>query len=65
MIFSLIRSGLVFSITSSINTVLEANHDTSKNYVFEERVFKSIIGEIILDLQHKNIEKVFHLPRVD
>ena len=36
----------------------------TKHYVLEEKVVKSIIGEIFLDLQPKNIEKVFHLPRV-
>ena len=36
-----------------------------KNYVSEERVEKSIIGQIILDLRLKNIEKAFHLPRAD
>lgn len=37
----------------------------AENYVYEERVVKSISGEIILDLQPKNIEKVIHLPRPD
>ncbi len=37
----------------------------AENYVLKERVVKSIIGEIILDLRPKNIKKVFHLPRAD
>ena len=34
-------------------------------FVLEERVVKSMIGEVVLDLQPDNIERVFHLPRVD
>ena len=37
----------------------------AERYFLEERVIKSITREIILDLQSNNIEKVFHLPRVD
>ena len=36
-----------------------------ENYISKERVVKSIIGEIMLDLQPKNIKKIFHLPRKD
>ena len=36
-----------------------------ENYVSEERVVKSIIREIMLDLRPKNIEKVFHILRKD
>lgn len=36
-----------------------------ENYVSEERVIKSITREIVLDLQPKNVEKVFHLPRAN
>lgn len=31
----------------------------------EEKVFKSVIGEIVLDLRPQTIENVFHLPWVD
>ena len=37
----------------------------TEHFVPEERVVKRIIGEIILNLQPKNIENVFHLPRMD
>ena len=36
-----------------------------EHYVTGEKVMKRIIGEKILDLQRHNIEKVFHLTRVD
>ena len=38
-----------------------------EHYVIEEKVITSFTGEIVLDLQPKTIEKVFHLhlPRVD
>lgn len=36
----------------------------SGNCVWKERVIKSIIGEVVLDLGPKNIKKFFHLPRV-
>ena len=36
-----------------------------EHLVPEERVVKSLIGEIVLDLQPKNIEKIFHLPWAD
>lgn len=35
----------------------------AENYASEERVVKSITGEIFVDLRPKNIEKVFHLLR--
>ena len=35
------------------------------NHVLEERVVKIIIGEIVLDLRLRNIDKVLHLPRGD
>ena len=66
MIFALIRSRLVnvashpISIQSSKLIMALA-----KNYVLEVRVVKSIIGEIVLDLRPKNIEKKFNLPRAD
>lgn len=31
----------------------------------EERVVKSVMGEIVLDLRPRDIEKVFHLPRTN
>lgn len=31
----------------------------------EERVVKSVIGEIVLDLRPRIIEKIFHLPKAD
>ena len=36
----------------------------AKHLVPKDRVVKSVIGEIFLHLHPKNIEKVFHLPRV-
>lgn len=35
----------------------------TNHFVPKERVVKRIMGEIILDVRPKNIEKVFHLPR--
>ena len=37
----------------------------SQYFVPEERVVKSVSGEVVLDLQPDNIEKVFHFPRAD
>lgn len=37
----------------------------AENYVSEERVVKSVTGKIVLDLRPRNIEKSFHLPRID
>lgn len=37
----------------------------AQHFVYEERVVKNVIGEVVLDLQPDNIEKVFHLPRAD
>lgn len=66
MIFSLIQSGL-FNIAShpTLMQSLELIMTLAENYVSVERVMESITGEIILDLQPKNIDKVFHLLRVD
>ncbi len=36
-----------------------------EHYVPEEKVVKSVTGEIVLDLKPRNIEKVFHIPRTD
>lgn len=59
----LIRLGLV-NATSNLVSVQssEVIMVLAKNYVLEERVVKNIIGEIVLDLRPKHIEKVFHLP---
>ena len=37
----------------------------AKNYVSKERVVKSIIAEIVLDLRLRSIKKNFHLSRAD
>ena len=66
MVSTLIRSGLVnvASHTVSVQS-LELVMTLTKQLVLEERVVKSVTGEIILDLRLKNIEKVFHLLRID
>ena len=48
------------NFTSSINAMTLAQH-----FIPEERVVKSVTEEVVLDLQPNNIERVFHLPRVD
>lgn len=64
MVSALIRSGLV---NAALHPVLVQSSELImalvENYVSEERVVKNIIGEIVLDLRPKNIEKVFHLLR--
>ena len=35
------------------------------HYLTEEKVIKRLIGEIVLDLQPRNIDKKFPLPRED
>lgn len=66
MISSLIRSGIVNAASHLISIQsLELIMALVENYVSEERVVKSITGEIMLDLRPKNIEKVFHFLRVD
>ena len=66
MVSTLIRSRLV---NISSHPILVQSSELimalAKNYVLEERVVKIITREIILDLRPKNIEKVFHLLRVD
>ena len=37
----------------------------SQHFVPNERVVKSITGEVVLDRRPDNIERVFHLPRND
>ena len=37
----------------------------AQHFVPKERVVKSVIGEVVLDLRVDNIEQVFHFPRVD
>ena len=37
----------------------------TQHFFLEERVVKSVSREVVLDLQPNNIERVFHLPRVD
>ena len=36
-----------------------------ESYVLEDRVVKSIIGEIVLDIKPKNIKKLFQLLKED
>ena len=62
----LIQSGLVniashqTSVQSSDLIMTLAHH-----YVLEEKAVKSVTREIVLGLKPQNIEKVFHLPKVD
>ena len=37
----------------------------AQHFVPEERVVKSVTGEVVFDLRPNNIERVFHLPRED
>lgn len=63
---ALIRLGLVNATSHPISVQSsELIMALAENYVSEERVVKRITREIILDLRPNNIEKLFHLPRVD
>ncbi len=66
MVSSLIQSGLV-NVVSHPTSVqsLEIIMALAKNYVLEERFVKSVTREIVLNLRPRNIEKVFHLSRID
>ena len=63
---TLIHSGLV-NAASHPGTVQSAEliMTVSRHFVPDERVVKSISGEVVLDLRPDNIERVFHLPRAD
>ncbi len=37
----------------------------AQNYVSNERVVKSITGEIVLDIRPNKIERIFHLSILD
>ena len=66
MVSPLIRSGLVNAASHLVSVQsLEVIMTLAKHFVLIERVVKSVIGEIFLDLCPKNIEKVFHLPWED
>ena len=62
----LIRSGLV-NVASHPRSVQSAEliMTLSQHFVPDERVVKSVSGEVVLDLRPDNIERVFHLPRAD
>ena len=66
MMFTLIHSRLV-NIVSHLVSVQSTNliMDLSQHFVLDERVVKGVTEEVVLDLQPDNIERVFHLPRVD
>ena len=66
MVLKLIRLGLV-NATSHPTSVQSSELIMAlvENYVREEKVVQSSIREIVLDLRPRNIEKIFHLPRVD
>ena len=68
---STLRSALIHSrlvnATSHPRTVQSAEliMTLSRHFVPDERVVKSVSGEVVLDLRPDNIERVFHLPRAD
>ena len=66
MVSTLILSTLVNATChpTSVQS-LELIMALAKNYVSRERVVKSVIGEIVMGLRPRNIEKAFHLPRFD
>ena len=66
MMSALIYSGLV-NAASHMGTVQSAKliMTLSRHFVSDERVVKSVIGEVVLDLQPDKIERVFHLPRAN
>ena len=63
---ALIRSGLVNAALhpGSVQSA-ELIMTLSQHFVPEERVVKSVSGDVVLDLRPDNIERVFHLPRAD
>ena len=66
MVSKLIWLGLVNAMSHpTFVQSLELIMALAKNFVTEEKVVKSVIGKVFLDLQPWNIEKFFHLPKVD
>ena len=66
MVSTLIRLGLVkeashLMLVQSLKLVMKL----AQHFILEERMVKSVTGEIVLDLRLNNIEQVFHLPRAD
>ena len=63
---ALIRSGLV-NAASHLGTIQSTKLiiTLSQHFVPNERVVKSITGEVVLDIRPNNIERFFHLPRAD
>jgi hypothetical protein len=66
MVSQMIRVGLV-SVASHLVSVQSSEliMEMAQHYVADERIVKSVTGDIILDLHPDNIERVFHLPKLD
>ena len=66
LVSSLIHFGLVNATSHPILVQLaELIMTLAQHFIPKERVVKSVIGEVVLDLQPNNIQRDFHLPRAN
>ena len=66
MITKIIQNGLV-SATSNPPSMESSGliMTLTQHYALDERLERSVIGELVFDLRLENIEKIFHLPPSD
>lgn len=66
LVSSLIHSRLVNTASHPLSVQsAELVMTLAQHFILEERVVKNVTGEVVLDLRPNNIERVFHLLRVD